>query len=94
MIGTDWFGGALSAWHYGGCCVLALGLAMLALLWIVVNNTQFVRVPEGEPVDQFYRAWKRKKLKERLSKPLLAFVAAGFTLVSCGITVLIYGFMR
>lgn len=90
--GFDW--SSLTWWHYGGCCTLSLGLVLLALMYIILNNTQMVRVPDGEEPDAFYRQWKRKKLKERISKPAVAIILAGLMFAVIGGGVLAWGFWK
>lgn len=93
MIGLGGFDfSSLTGWHYGGCCVTSIGLALLALMYIVLNNTRFIRVPEGEEPDAFYRAYRRKKLKERISKPAVGMIVAGVAFTVAGAIVLYFAF--
>ena len=87
----DWK--SLTWWHYGGFCTLSAGLAILALMYIILRNTQFVRVPEGEDPAAYYRQWKRKKLKERISKPGLAIMGSGVFLALIGAAVVAWGWL-
>lgn len=78
---------------YIGAGAVALAFGLLFLVAKGITGGRMLRVPDGMPVDKYYRQWKRAALSKRIGRGVIfiAFLAAGLMLGGC--TAVIIGFV-
>lgn len=78
----------------GGAGVLALGAILLFIMLKALAGTRFMRVPDGEAPDVFYRRWRNQRLSRRISRGavLLGMLAVGLLMGGCA--TIAYGVIR
>ena len=73
---------------------MAVGALLLFVMLKALAGTRFMRVPDGEAPDVFYRRWRNQRLGRRISRGvvLLSMLAVGLLLGGCA--TIAYGVIR
>jgi hypothetical protein len=75
---------------YWGAGLMALAFALLFVVAKGIGGGRMLRVPDGVPVDKYFRDWKKSALSKRIGRRVIfvAFLAAGLMLGGCGAVVI------
>lgn len=75
---------------YWGAALMAIAFGLLFLVAKGLGGGRMMRVPDGVPVDKYFRDWKRSALSRRIGRGVIfiAFLAIGLMLGGCGAVVI------
>lgn len=75
---------------YVGAAFLAVGFGLLFLIAKGLTGGRMMRVPEGTPVDKYFRDWRNAALSKKIGRAaiFIAFLAIGLMLGGCGAVVI------
>ncbi|MCP4428896.1 MAG: hypothetical protein GY803_30805 [Chloroflexi bacterium] len=80
-----------AVWWGAGAIALAFGL--LFVVAKALAGGRMLRVPDGVPVDRYYRQWKRAALSRRIGRLPIFLACLGVSLFLGGCGAVLVGFL-
>lgn len=83
----------LSGWVVAGFVVAGLGLGLAIIVMKLLMGGRILRVPDGQPADEYYRQWEKQKLSKRIPKAAYFLVALAIAMLMGGCGAIVAGLM-